>query len=262
MENAIDLERYPILDLKSKAAQDLIASCSQQMNDVGACALDGFVLPGVIDNIVSELKPKFDEAYYCAHDHNAYLAPDDESFPPDHARNRKLVTDVGCLADDLIPEQSVLKAIYNWEPLQNFIASVLGFEKLYPYADPLGSLNVNLFQPGQQHAWHFDNADWVSTIMLQPAKMGGIYEYVPGVRTPEDQGYEAITPILDGERTNVRKLNMGKGSLVLFQGRYSIHRVTPIEGTDPRMVAVLSYDATPGVMLSEHNRRLFYGRVA
>ena len=28
------------------------------------------------------------------------------------------------------------------------------------------------------------------------------------------------------------------------------------------LVAVLSYDTQPGVMLSEHNRRLFYGRVA
>jgi len=262
LENAIDLERYAILDLDGTAGRQLVATCREQMDAVGACVLDGFVLPYVISEIVRELNPRFGDAYYCQHDHNPYLEPEDENFPPDHARNRCHVTDVGCLADDMIPDTSTLKSLYNWEPLQNFIATVLGMPKLHPYADPLGSLNVNIFQPGQQHAWHFDNADWVSTIMLQSAEAGGFYEYVPSVRSEDDQGYENITPILDGDRTGIRTLDMGPGALILFRGRYSIHRVSPIEGNRPRLVAVLSYDTEPGVMLSEYNRKLFYGRVA
>ena len=56
------------------------------------------------------------------------------------------------------------------------------------------------------------------------------------------------------------RLDMGVGALVLFRGRYTLHRVTPVEGHSPRLTAVLSYDTAPGVMLTEHNRRLFYGR--
>ncbi|MGF1608219.1 MAG: hypothetical protein ACFCUQ_02405 [Kiloniellales bacterium] len=55
---------------------------------------------------------------------------------------------------------------------------------------------------------------------------------------------------------------MGEGALVLFRGRHSLHRVTPVEGARPRLVAVLSYDSEPGVMLTEYNRKLFYGRAS
>ncbi|MCH7795534.1 MAG: hypothetical protein IH900_10415 [Proteobacteria bacterium] len=41
-----------------------------------------------------------------------------------------------------------------------------------------------------------------------------------------------------------------------------LHRVTPVEGAHPRLLAVLSYDPEPGKMLTEHTRKIFYGRVA
>ena len=42
----------------------------------------------------------------------------------------------------------------------------------------------------------------------------------------------------------------------------ALHRVTPVEGRVPRLLAVLSYDTAPDKMLTEHTRALFYGRVA
>ncbi len=68
--------------------------------------------------------------------------------------------------------------------------------------------------------------------------------------------------VLDGARAGVRALDMDPGALVLFRGRYALHRVTPVEGEAPRLLAVLSYDPEPGKMLTEHTRTLFYGRVA
>ena len=53
---------------------------------------------------------------------------------------------------------------------------------------------------------------------------------------------------------------MEPGTLVLFQGRYSIHRVTPIEGDVPRLVALLAYDTKPGTCSSELLRAFRYGR--
>ena len=55
---------------------------------------------------------------------------------------------------------------------------------------------------------------------------------------------------------------MVAGALVVFRGRTALHRVTPVEGGRPRLLAVLSYDPEPGKTLSEHTRRIFYGRVA
>ena len=49
---------------------------------------------------------------------------------------------------------------------------------------------------------------------------------------------------------------------MLFQGRNTLHRVTPVEGSQSRLVAVFTYDPEPGKTLAEHTRRTFYGRAA
>ncbi len=51
------------------------------------------------------------------------------------------------------------------------------------------------------------------------------------------------------------------GALVLFRGRFALHRVTPVEARPPRLLAVLSYHPGPGKTLTEHTRKIFYGRV-
>jgi hypothetical protein len=261
-EALVDLERYPLADLEAPAGQALVESCRTEFEAKGVLVLADFLRPEAAAAARFELAAQLGEAYYCEKAHNPYLSVADPAYPPDHARNRLQVTDVGCLADDLIAPESVLRQLYLWDKLQAFIAAIIGVPRLYPYADPLGSLNVNVFQPGQQHGWHFDNADYAFTLMLQPAQAGGVYEYVPWIRSPETENYAAVQRVLDGVRDEVNELAMGVGALVLFRGRYSLHRVTPVEGARPRLVAVLSYDTQPGVMLSEHNRRLFYGRVA
>ena len=48
---------------------------------------------------------------------------------------------------------------------------------------------------------------------------------------------------------------------VMFRGRDAIHRVAPVEGTATRMLAVLAYNAEPGVSLSESARMTFFGRL-
>ena len=261
-EQFIDAERYPIVDLESAAGRDLVAQGRQQLDTDGTCVLEGFLRPEAAARARAELQGLLGQAYYCEKTHNPYLAPNDPGFADDHPRNLQQLSDLGALADDQIPDGSVLRQLYLWDRLQAFVAALLGVERLYPYADPLGSLNLNVFRPGQQLGWHYDNADWAITLMLQPAEAGGVYEYVPWIREPDDEHYDAVGHVLAGARETVRELALGPGSLVLFRGRYSLHRVTPVRGTLPRLVAVLSYDTEPGVRLTEHNRLLFYGRVS
>ena len=56
-------------------------------------------------------------------------------------------------------------------------------------------------------------------------------------------------------------LNMKPGTLVLFKGRNSIHRVTPTIGNVKRILVVLAYNSQPGIALSESARQTFYGRL-
>lgn len=259
-ERVVDLARYPLFDLAAPAGAALVARGREQLRAEGACVLSGFLRAEAVAAVTAELLPMLGGAYYCEKSHSPYLDAGDPAFPPEHPRNRLQASDLGALADDQIPSDSLLRRLYLWDRLQAFVAALLELPRLYPYADPLGSLNLNVFQPGQQLGWHYDNADWVVTLMLQTAEAGGVYEYVPWSRTPGEEDYDAVGRALDGKHERLRKLAIGEGALVLFRGRHSLHRVTPVEGSRPRLVAVLSYDSEPGVMLTEYNRRLFYGR--
>jgi len=73
--------------------------------------------------------------------------------------------------------------------------------------------------------------------------------------------YDGVGDLLDG-RSTPDVLEMEPGTLVLFRGRNSIHRVSPNESDRVRMLAVLAYNDTPGVELSESARMTFYGRLA
>lgn len=258
----VDIERYPLHDLSAAPGQALLADARARLAAEGVLTLPGFVAPPGVATLCREVEVLLPRAYYCVQDHNPYLVPDDPRRPSDHPRNRRQISDKGCLADDLIPADSGLRRLYDWPALRAFLAAVLDVPMLYRYDDPLGSLNVNVFRRGQQLGWHFDNADFATTLMLQSPEAGGTFEYVPGVRTPERENYPDVAAVLDGAGGEIRELGITAGTLALFRGRYALHRVTPVVGLRPRLVAVLSYDTRPGVMLTAHTRRLFYGRSA
>ena len=261
-QDAIDLARYPIEDLESARAKALIADCQAGLKETGACVLDGFVPPDRVAGAVAEVEGNLGEAFYKTKQHNPYLIPDDPAFPADHPRNRRLTTNSATLGYDLIPRGCTLDGIYNWPPLRAFIARVLGYDALYPYTDPLSPLNILVYQPGTGTNWHFDNANFVVTLMLQQSEAGGLYQYAPFIRGDGHDNYDAIGRVLDGVPEGVLELKQDPGALVLFQGQYTLHRVTPVEGAADRLVAVFTYHPEPGMRLAEHTRKTFYGRAA
>ena len=53
---------------------------------------------------------------------------------------------------------------------------------------------------------------------------------------------------------------MRPGTLLVFEGRHSLHRVSPVEGSRLRHVGLLAYDTKPGTMGSDLLRQDRYGR--
>ncbi len=98
--------------------------------------------------------------------------------------------------------------------------------------------------------------------MIQKPLSGGRFEYVKDVRDADrgDMNYELSGKILDG-KVEAQGLAMDDGALVLFRGRNSMHRVTPVEGDMTRMLVVLAYNTEPNIALSESARMTFYGRL-
>ncbi|MCP4828107.1 MAG: hypothetical protein GY889_04450, partial [Proteobacteria bacterium] len=85
--------------------------------------------------------------------------------------------------------------------------------------------------------------------------------YVPQIRGLDNEK-EIVQGVLEGNRQGVMQLPFTPGTLLIFAGDQTIHRVTRVSGTIPRLVPVLCFGETPGLVNSEEVRKLFWGRTA
>ncbi len=260
--NLIDLERYPILDLSSDATRELTRHCRDQLDCSGACELPGFLKPEAVAMLVREGDSLAALAYHSVVTGTPYLAAPDASLPEDHPRKFFEPTSVGVVAYDQFPPESALRRLFEWDPLMEFIAAALKKDRLYRYADPMGALNLAVMGEGERLHWHFDQTDFVTSIALRPSAAGGDFEYVPLIRSATDENYPRVQRLLEGSNEDVVRVPMHPGTLLLFEGRNSIHRVTPISGDTTRLVALLAYDTKPGTRSSKGLQMARYGRLA
>lgn len=255
LDKIVDLDTYPIAD------PDFRRRCKQAFDSTGVLSMPGFVRPDAIAAIHAEGAQNADRVYAKTEHHTVYLSAPDPAYPADHPRNRMVTSSKGCLTDDVISPDSALRKLYDSDLFRAFLCDVLGEQALYPYADPLSSINLHFAGTGQELGWHFDNSSFAITLMVQAPERGGQFEYVEDVRDADagGMGFEVVGDILDG-KAPVKRLNAQPGELVFFRGRNSIHRVAPNLGERTRMLAVLAYNAQPGISLSEEARMTFYGR--
>ena len=82
----------------------------------------------------------------------------------------------------------------------------------------------------------------------------------PRIRSADDECYAEVSRVLGGDPAGVITLAMTPGTLLIFEGRHSLHRVSPIGGATLRHVGLLAYDTKPGTMGSDLLRMDRYGR--
>jgi hypothetical protein len=146
--------------------------------------------------------------------------------------------------------------------MKNFLGKVVG-ETVYQNQDRYQSLNINLQDEGGCQQWHFDTAHMVTTLLLKEPEGGGVFEYSPNIRSDENENFDEVQKVIQEKSDRVKQLNLKAGMLSLFQGHYSIHRVTKVVGSRRRIQAVLGYTTTPGLTGSVESSILHYGpRVA
>lgn len=257
MDTLTDLINF---DLRDPA---LIARCKEQLDREGALTLPNFLSATTLESLVTEALRAEPQAYFTAATHNVYLTPNDESLADDHVFNRQVTSTKGCVCDDVIAQSSPLRTLYKSDVFKAFICAILGENQLHPYADPLSSINIHYAPEGKELGWHFDNSEFAITLLLQAPDAGGTFEYVKDLRDADqgDMNFEGVDAVLNGDAP-VDTLPFEPGTLVLFRGRNSMHRVTPTIGNTTRYLVVLAYNGQPGISLSENARQTFYGRVA
>lgn len=255
----VNLARYPLDDLSSERGARFLSDCRRQFRETGLCMLPEFIRPRALEALAVEASSVADQAYFCRSRHDPYLStaePDSD----DQSREQEQ-TFVGSVPYDRLDPNSALRRLYLWDPLKDFIGDVLEKESFYRFADPLGACSINVFVDGGEHGWHFDESEYTVTLMVQPPEQGGSFEYVPQIRGREDESMR-VRRALDGHRDGVVELPFSAGTLLIFGGRQTLHRVTRVRGNRPRLVPVLCYAEQPNLTNSVAVRELFWGRSA
>lgn len=262
MKDILDLDHYPLDREGSAEWQRLVEHSIAALEADGMFNLEGFLRPGVAEKAVREIQPVMAaRSHVHKRMHNIYFKPDIPELAPDHPALRKVETISHTVCADQIPD-SVVLAIYEYEPLLRFLAATMGKAKLHAMEDPLARTNVMAYRAGEALNWHFDRSEFTTTLLLQAAERGGDLEYRTDLRSDDNPNYEGVARLLEGRDPDAKILRMKPGTLNVFRGKNTAHRVTTVEGERERMIAVFSYYEKPGVMFSAEERVGFYGRAA
>ena len=248
---AVNLARYPLND------ESITRRAFAEMRANGVCVLPGFITSEAVADIVREVEALAPLAHRSAPRRNPYLTA--ANGLNTHAV--ELHDSLEVLAYDQFDPSGPLRGLYECDDVLHFVRRCLGLDELHRYADPFGALNVSIMRDGDVLDWHFDMTDFVVSIALQSAESGGDFENAANIRGSDDDD-EVVAAVLRGDaQDRVRVEPMAPGTLMLFNGRRSMHRVTPIKGATPRYVALLAYDTKPGTDSTDALKLSRYGRL-
>ena len=257
LQNIINLEQHPINDLNSYTME-----CKKKLQKNSILVLKNFIKLEALAKLKLETKALQDKVFYSFQKHNVLLTERNKEWDAKHPCNVEVVSNKGCIPHDLIPGNSCLRSIYNSKLFQRFLKTVLSLEDIHPYADNLSSINYNYYKYKQQLGWHFDNASFAISLMIQSPESGGKFQYLKDVRCVEKNeiSFSKIEAVLKNQIL-VDEIELEEGTLVLFSGNNYLHRVTPVTSKKSRILATLNYNIKKNVKLSANARLIFFGRL-
>lgn len=260
MDTLIDLQTYPLDRPDSPDWHALVTRCRRDLAAEGLFNLDGFLKRAALTRAVAQLWPVLQSrAFLHARRHNIYFAKSVPGLAPDHPALRDFETSNRTICTDQMAD-TIVRQIYEWPPFAAFLAAVMDRPALFVMDDPLAGVNTMAYADGQALNWHFDRSEFTTTLLLQAPKSGGDFEYRTGLRSEDDPNYDGVARMLAGDDPDVRLLHLEPGTLNVFRGRNTAHRVTPVSGPDARIISVFSFYDRPGVSFTRQERIGFYGR--
>ena len=255
----VDLERYPVHNLDGDEGAAFVRSCHEHMTAHGWCSLDGFLKSEAIEMLVDEANSMLPGAEQLTITRNIYTQPADRSENAPVPARKEYTHHPIQLADDQIPNYTLVKRLYHCDELMDLIRRIEGKVQLFRSADEFQALNIVALPPGEWHGWHYDKDECVVTLLLQAADEGGDFVFIPNCRTDDDEDVETVSRFLEGDMTVASTFGRAAGTLTLFRGEYSLHGVTEIKGDRHRITAIFTYDEQPDRRSSDDVNIRVYG---
>lgn len=263
IDDLLDYECYPLDDTSSPKYRAVVDHARAQLAEDGCAVISNLLRPTAVALISTEIRERKHTTHYSTSAMNPYFhTKHNPAYPERHPVNTFTERSSGFIPGDSWDSTLAIDVIFRSDDLTNFLRDCLETESVHCYADPLAGLTANVLDPGQQFAWHFDTNEFAVTALIDEADDGGLFEYVPMTRTPEDESFDRIQAVLDGDHREVKTLDLRAGDLQIFRGRHSLHRVTRVSRSSrPRHSAIFAYTAEPGVIGRLERTRQLFGRV-
>lgn len=255
----VDLERYPIADLSRGRGAAFLKDCQNKMEQQGWCSFDGFIKPEALAALATEANGLLPHAEHLTIRRTIYQTDADEVAVSGDANNKAMEHHSVQLADDQIPADTAIQRLYKSELLTDFVRQVQKKSVLYRCTDEFQALNIVAIEPGNWHAWHYDVTECTVTLLLQAAEEGGEFMFLPNCRTDDGEDRETVDRFMAGDLSVAKTFSRGGGTFTLFRGGYSLHGVTKVEKSRPRITAIFTYSEDPNSDISDDINIRIYG---
>lgn len=259
--DAVDLERYPIHRRGTPEYEEMIALARKGLGTEECAYLPNFLSDDAVETMRMEAESLRSDAVYFDEEHNPYFSVIPDDIPDWDPRRHMGRKNNGLVPGEAFDRQGLIWRLCRSEEMKGFVEDCLDIRPLYFYEDPYGCLNVSIQTEGQEFDWHFDTNEFTVSILLQKPERGGVFEFAPNVRTPADECYKDVAEVISGTSEKVVPLDLRAGDLQLFKGRYSVHRVTPVEGPLDRLIALFAYAREPEMYASPERSQRIWGKV-
>ena len=258
IKEIINLEKYPINEINSTKYKELINYTRNQLNEDGCCLLSDFIKPDSIKRMKEEVDRNLGKIYFTNDKHNPYFTKEDATLDEKHPKRIFSLRQSGYLNSDDLEKESDLNKFYDLEEMIKFASDSLEVFPLYKWADPLGKNPYSVMHTEHYFPWHFDGNEFTLSVLIQKAEKGGLFEYAPDIRSKDNENFEEVAKVLKDDRTRVKSLDLKPGDLQIFKGRFSMHRVTKIEGKTSRYIALPCYVKDPlKINKPEHSTQVY-----
>lgn len=255
----------------SKVDIKLLRKC---LLEKGYCHIPYFIPHNLARHLAAEALNLRGSAFESTQQHTIYQEAIDLSYPLTHPRNlqvssRKLIID-----NAKIPPSSLLNSIYKSRELKNLVQQLVQpllpspRSPLYLSSDPYNSCYYNIYRGETRDGlgYHFDRSHFGVNLVLQSPEAGGAFEidssHTRDASSPESSlryGFERVKKVLEGELPLQSVGGMEAGSLCVFAGVNSLHRVKEVTGGE-RVNAIFTFEKEEGARMNAYGRKKFFGR--
>ncbi|MFT7674758.1 MAG: hypothetical protein ACI845_003175 [Gammaproteobacteria bacterium] len=256
----LNLDKFPIDQPDTDRYNNLVSRCKTDLHKTGLFNLSGFLLAEAARQAVDQILPVMSgSSFDHKRKHNIYFQKKMADLDADHPALKEYETINRTVCADQIAGSIPLQ-LYNWQPFINFLTEIMELPRLHVMDDDLACVNVMAYRDSEALNWHFDRSEFTTTLLLQAANAGGEFQYKTGLRSDLNPSYDNIAEFLTGDQRDIETLPLAAGTVNIFRGRNTLHRVSPVKGNQERIITVFSYYQKPGVRFSREEQLGFYGR--